>query len=349
MSTNKPGKRKAIIIVLIFAVFVIAIILGSLIRIEPNQVGVRSNNFGFFSDGGLVREDLKPGWHLNIPILHTTTVYPSTIRKIEFTKDMRQRSALGSDVLLVQSSGGDRVMVDVHVFFRIKPGYAHRILEDSGPGDGHVNILRNLAMEHLRAVFGKMSTEQFYNPADRQKQIHFALESLSQAMNARFVEVIDIAVQNIEFEPKYEQKIREKKLAAQNVKLQEAEANVAAKRHEVDKIKIDTINQINLIQAQTRAQIEEINGNAKKEATTLQSNSRLEAEKQRAEGQQAMAEAMAEITQAKNEALAGSGGKNLAALEAVRNLKITTLTFPTSGRDWFDVEEMARRLGARAN
>ncbi len=348
MSESKSSSRKFIIFTL-SGVFLIALVAGSIVRVEPDQIGVRSNNFGLFGAKGLVRQDLAPGWHLNIPILHTTTVYPATIRKIELTKDLRQRSALGGEVLLVQSSDGDRVLMDVHVFFRIKPGNAHRLLEDSGPGDGHVHILKNLASEHLRAVFGKMRTEQFYDPVVRHEKTVLALASLSQAMEARFIEVIDIAVQDIEFEPKYEQKIREKKLADQNVELQKAEARVAAERFKVDAIKIETANSIALLQAETRAEIDRINAEANKEATTLRADSRLYAEQQRAQGQIAMAAASAQITQAKNEALAGSGGKNLAALEAVRNLKITSLTFPTAGRDWFDVEEMARRLGARAD
>ena len=59
-----------------------------------------------------------------------------------------------------------------------------------------------------------------------------------------------------------------------------------------------------------------------------------------------MKSAEAEGSRSMNEALVGEGGRNLVALEAIRRLNVTDVTFPSTGYEWFNSHEMASRLGA---
>ena len=338
--------KKVIFWIVVVVVFLLALLAGSMVRINAYEVGVRTDNFGM-GGRGVVAHDFGPGWHLRIPFMQKWNTFPAHIRRVEMTKDSRQRSALGTDALVVQSSDGDRVILDFNVFYRVKPGSAHRLLQDSGPGDGHVGVLKTIVSDRLRAVLGNLRTEQFYDADARQKMTLKALEAMREPLASRFLEVLDVQIQDVEFEPKYEQKIKEKKLADQRVELNKAQARAATERAKVAAIEIETTKEVKLIETRAEADAAKIKAEAEKYAAEKRSGADLYAEELRAKGNLAVARSEAKVKHAKSSALSGSGGANLAALEAVRNLKLDTISFPTGGRDWFDVHEMAIRLGAR--
>ena len=328
------------------AVFLAVVFLVSLIRIAPDEVGVRTNNLGLFGEG-IAQEDFGPGWHVNLPIFNTFTVFPARVRRIEFTKDPRYRSAYGEEGLLMQSGDGDRVMMDLHVFFRIEPGMAHKLLQDSGPGDGHVRVIKALAKDRLRAVFGTLKTEQFYDPMARQAKAREAREELRRALQPRFIDVIDVLVEDVEFEPKYEQKIKDKKLADQQGELNKAQARAASERAIVAGIQLDTDKRVKLMMTISDAEADRIKAEGSKYAAQKRAEADLYRDQLKAKGTLAQAVSEAKIKHAKTQALGGSGGANLAALEAVGKFKIDNITFPAASSDWFDVRQMATRLGAR--
>ena len=336
--------NRRLVLALAAPAFFVTLVLGSLMRIGPHEVGVRTDNFG---GGGIVSRDFAPGWHLNLPLLHTWNVLPASVRRVEMTKDPRHRSALGSDALLVQSSDGDRVLLDVHVFYRIAPGAAHRLLQDSGSGDAHLSVLNSLAKDRLRTLFGALGTEQFYDPAAREERSRAALEELRAALAPRFLEPVAVLVQDVEFEPKYEQKIKDKKLADQNVELNKAQGRAAAERAKVAAIRLQTTREVQLIATRAEAEAARLRAEADKDAGASRAAADLYREQLAARGGLLLAQAEAKVKQAKTEALGGRGGANLVALEAAKNLKVDTISFPTTGSDWFDVREMATRLGAR--
>jgi regulator of protease activity HflC (stomatin/prohibitin superfamily) len=334
------------VILLAVAIFLVVVFVASLIRIGPDEVGVRINNFGFLGKG-VVQEDFGPGWHVNLPLLHTFTVFPAKVRRIELTKDPRQRSSLGDEALLMQSSDGDRVMVDMHIFYRIEPGSAFKVLQDSGPGDGHAKVLKSLAKDRLRAVFGSLKTEEFYDPEARHKKLMDALEALRMVMKARSLDVVDVMIEDVEFEPKYEQKIKDKKLADQTGELNKAQARAGAEKAIVAGIQLETEKKSKLIQTEAEAEAAKVKAEGEKYAAKVRGDADLYANQLKAKGTLAIGVAEAKVKRLKTQALTGSGGSNLAALEAVSKLKIDSITFPASGSDWFDVKQMAARLGAR--
>ena len=335
--------NRRLLLALCAAVFALSLVLGGVVRIRPDEVGVRTDNFG----SGIVQTDFGPGWHLNVPLLHTWNVFPARTRRLEMTKDPRRRSTLGGEALLVQSSDGDRVMLDIDLFFRVQAGAAHLLLQDSGAGDGHVRVVSSLARDRLRTVFGTLKTEQFYDPAARQQKCEEALASMRKALEPRFIEIVEVLNQDVEFEPKYEQKIKDKKLADQNVELSKAQMRAAVERAKVASVTLDTTRQVKLIEANAEAEAGRLEAAGRKYAAEKKGEADLYRDQQQAKGDLLVAQAEARVKQEKTRALMGTGGSNLAALEAVKNLKVDSITFPTGNRDWFDVREMANRLGAR--
>lgn len=316
------------------------------IRIGPDEVGARTNNVGW-GGRGVVPRDFGPGWHWNLPFLHTWNVFPAHVRRVELTKNPLHRSALGGEALLVQSGDGDRVMLDLHIFFRVQPGLVHRMLQDSGPGDDHVRVLETMSRDRLRAHFGTLRTEEFYDPEGRYERSQEALASLREVVATRFLEVVDLMIEDVEFEPKYEQVIRDKKLADQKVELSKAEARAAAEAAAVHAIRLETEKRVRVIEATAQAESARIDAEAQKYAAERRAEANLYKEELRAKGTLSIALAEAKVKRAKTQAVEVGGG-NLAAFEAVRNLRVDSIAFPTAGRDWFDVREMARLLGASA-
>jgi regulator of protease activity HflC (stomatin/prohibitin superfamily) len=302
----------------------------SFVRIGPDEVGIKSNNVG---TRGIVQEDFGPGLHLGLPFFHTWTVLPARIRKVEMTKNPLQRSALGKEALIVQSSDGDRVMLDLNIMFRIHPGDAHRLLQDSGAGDGHVNVILNLASDRLRAIFGTLKTEEFYDSDKRHAKSREALLALQKALAPRFIDVVDVLILDFEFEPKYEEKIREKKLADQRSELAKSEA---------------TANQKKVIAANAKKDADAKKAEAGRVAATTKAGADLYRSEQQAKGTLAKAHADAQVKAAKTEAMGAGGGSNYIALEAANNLNIGQIVLPTTpSQVWFDVAEMAKKLGAK--
>jgi regulator of protease activity HflC (stomatin/prohibitin superfamily) len=329
------------------ALAALLIVRALLIRIGPTEVGVRTDNLALLGGRGVAEEDFGPGWHISVPIINTWNVFPARVRRVSLTTDTVHRGPNDTDALLVQSSDGDRVMLDIDLFFRVLPGSAHSLLLDSGPGDAHMALLMSLASDQLRVVYGTLRAEQFYDPVARGGKTEEALGALNGVLNPRFLEVVDVALRDIRFEPKYEQKIKDKKLADQNVELSKAQARSGAERAKVAAIELETTRQVELIKTQAEAEVARLRAEAAKYQAEKQGSGDVYKAEQAAEGTLALGRAEARVRRAKTSALTGSGGANYAALEAVGNLNLDTVQFPTSGGDWFDVQSMAKQLGAR--
>ena len=321
------------------------LVFFSFIRIRPDEIGVCALNVG---KRGSVQEDYGPGIHLAIPFVHTWTRVPSTVRRVELTQDPRQRSPLGGDALSVQSSDGDRVLVDLNLLYRVHSGDAHRLVQDTGPGDNHVTVLKNLAADRLRAVFGELHTEEFYDSKRRYEQSRSALETLRAALGPRFIDVVDVQIQDVAFDPKYEEKIRDKKLADQNAELSKSEALANAENAHVNEIKIETENRKKKIVANAKRDADAALAAGKKDAMETMAGADFYRSQQVAKGNLAKAQAEAKVKAARNDAMGVPGGANYIALEAANALNIGSLVLPTSVNQlWFDVADMAKRLGAK--
>jgi len=317
----------------------------SFVRVGPDEVGIRADNVG---ERGIVARDFGPGLHVGLPFFQTWTILPARVRKVEMTRNPLQRSALGKEALIVQSSDGDRVMLNLNLMFRIHPGDAHRLLQDSGSNDGHVNVILNLASDRLRAIFGTLKTEEFYDSDKRHAKSREALLALQKALAPRFIDVVDLLIQDFEFEPKYEEKIKEKKLADQRAELAKSEATANQEKAHVTEIGIETDKQKKVTAANAKKDADAKRAEAGKVASITKASADLYRSEQIAKGNFAKAHADAQVKAAKTEAMGAGGGSNYIALEAANNLNIGQIVLPTTpSQVWFDVAEMAKKLGAK--
>jgi hypothetical protein len=243
------------------------------------------------------------------------------------------------------------------VFFRIADNAAHRVLQDSGSGERCRSVVLNLSQDATRQVFGSLRTEEFYNEQRREAVRQQAITELRDSLSKRGIELVDLLVDSIEFDPNYESLIKEKKIADQRVELEKAKARSAEQRGKVNRIKVDTAAMLLKLERETDAQIATLDlenkalqaslkAEANKYATERNADGELYASEKRAEGARLVGQAEAEGTQRMNQALDGDGSRNLVALEAVRGMNLGEITFPSVGYEWFNPFDMAVRVGA---
>ncbi|NQT94250.1 MAG: hypothetical protein HQ559_15930 [Lentisphaerae bacterium] len=329
------------------------------IHIPIGQVGVRIQQYSLFGNKGLVKKDFAPGWHRDLGPIDNWEVFDSTVQSLEMTKDPTDGSRAGRDDVQVQSADGYAISLDVTVKYRIRAGAAHELYRNTGSGTKYRTIVRNQAEQACMGLFGKMKTEDFYNPTERRRTAKEVSARLAQSVKDNHIEVIDVLIRDVEFDPEYESKIRTKKLADQEVELNKSLAAAATMRGKTQVIEAETKKLVNIIvkekeaklvtmQAETDLDVAKIKAAYDKYATEKRADADLVQAEKEAEGQRLVKKAEAEGERLRNESLQGSGSDVMVALEAAKNLTFSDVTISTMNVDLLDINGMVKKLGVEA-
>ncbi len=350
-----------LVIICVTILFCVLLFNVLLVRISIGEVGVLTQQYGVFgAEKGVVAQDYGAGWHRDFGPLHDWIVFDSTIQTLELTsKRPYPGNHLGPQVAL-KTDDGYTVQLDLTIKFRIKPSEVHKLYELLGGSDEYIAMVRNESLKICRDGYGVMKTEDFYNPSLRNQRTQEAHEVLSAKLASRHVELVDILIREIGFDPQYEKKILDKKLADQDVELNKSLAIAAEKKGETGVIKAEAAAMVKVIamerdgeiikmRADTEKQISKIAADASKYRLETRSSADLYAAELIAQGNLLVREAEAEGERLKAQALMGNGGRNLVALEAARNLNLNEMTLSTIGLDVLDIESMIERLGSKDN
>lgn len=322
-------------------------------------VGVRTQEYGLIGKKGLVQEDFGPGYHRSLGPIDSWVFFDSTVQTLEMTRERGRGSDPGQDDVKVQSSDGNAVSVDVTVKYRIQDGHAYELYADTGSGSAYKEIVRSEAQRACMDLFGQMGTEDFYNPEVRRSTADRAKVQLGESLADNFVEVIDVLIRNVQFDPEYEGKIRMRKLADQEVELNKSLANAEKMRGKTQVIEAETKRLVAIIQkekeaelirmeAETDLEIATLRAEFEKYATEKTADADLIVAEKGAEGELLVKKAEAEGERLRNEAMMGVGGSTIVALEAAKNLNFKDVTISTLDIDILDIDKMATKLGASA-
>ena len=205
-------------------------------------------------------------------------------------------------------------------------------------------------------IFGQMQTEDFYDPAERRSKADQVEILLTSALQDNYVQVINVLMRNVQFDPEYERKIQRKKLADQEVEYNISKAAAEEMRGITQVVEANTKRKLAVIveekkaeivkmQAGTDRQIATITAKADKYATKKRADSDLVKAQKEAAGQLLVKKAEAEGERLRNMAMAGPGGSVIVALEAARNLNLSDITVSTLETDLLDVDKMVTKLG----
>lgn len=337
-----------------------SLIVSSMTELIPvGKVGVRIQQYSLFGNRGVVKKDFGAGWHRNLGPIDSWQIYDATVQTLEMTRDPRYGTSKSQDDVQVQSADGNSISIDVTIKYRIMPGEAHLLYQNVGEGRKYETIVRNEAQSACMGRFGQMKTEDFYDPEQKRKGAQEVKDQLAESLADNFIEVIDVLIRDVAFDPKYEMRIRSKKLADQEVELNKSMARSEEMSGKTQVIEAETKKLVDIIvkekevalirmKAETDLEIAKIEAEYKRFATERMADADLIAARKDAEGQQLVKEAEAEGERLRNDAIQGAGGGVIVALEAARNLNLSEITVSTLDVDLLDLDQMAEKLGVPA-
>ncbi len=343
-------------LIIIAAIGTYFILTATVTHIPVGIVGVRTQEYALIGKKGVVQEDFSPGWHRAIWPIDSWKYFDSTVQTLEMTRDPQRGDRKGRDDVQVQSADGYAVSVDVTLKYRIQPGKAHKLYVDTGSGNRYKTIVRNEAEKTCIAQFGGMKTEDFYNPHVRRAVSKTALSSLQASLKDNYVEVLDLLIRDVQFDPEYERKIQTKKLADQEVEVNKSLQRAREMQGKTDVIGAETKRLIKIIQeekeaelvgmkAQTDVTIAAIKAESEKYATQKKADADVYEAKKDAEGRLLVKQSEAEGERLRNLAMQGVGGEIIVALEAAKNLNLENATISTVENDLLDINAVVSKLG----
>ncbi|MCB9566271.1 MAG: hypothetical protein H6710_03485 [Myxococcales bacterium] len=198
-------------------------------------IGVRSSQIS-----GVLEEDLAPGWHLDLPFFHRTTLLPSSFQFLDYIDDET------SEALLIRTRDNNNVHVDVTVPYRIIPGQGHSIMKEGNAvatGDGGFRFQRLAAdttVSVLREELAVLTSADFYNTDLRLKVAGDTLTRLNESLAPLHLEAESVLIRSVTFRPEYEQQLQAIQLNEQNKLLDGAREKVAKQQQLLDNYELET-------------------------------------------------------------------------------------------------------------
>lgn len=221
--------------------FIAAFVIGIkffVIKVGVDQVGVRTIIWGV--KRGIVQKDYGPGWHRAVTAIDQWDLYDSTVQTLELAKEP---SRLGHDErkeAAIRTADDYDVSADIIVKYQIKRGEAWQLRQDIGVGERYKIIVENETRDIARSVLGKMVERDLYNPEEKRKRAAEFKIQLTERLVPRHVDIIDVLILELRFDPQLERKIKNIKLAELDNVLNKSKALAAEQRGITQTIDADT-------------------------------------------------------------------------------------------------------------
>ena len=219
--------------VYVLAVLVlIALRSCALTEVEAGTVGVRYN-----SALGLHKEDLPPGYHVQISGLQSVYRLPSKYLQLNYT---------GSERFTVRTKDNNTIELDVSVPYRIKRGEAWQVVDAGNHlvvDAGEYRFQRfaeQTATSVLREHLAELQTEDFYDTQRRLAVTGNALKVMNKNLAPYHIEARTILVRGVYFRQEYEEQLAKIQLNEQQKLLDGAKRAVAERQQDLDNFEQQT-------------------------------------------------------------------------------------------------------------
>jgi len=300
-------------------------------RITGEEVGILLNRIT-----GNTKVIEQSGVTIYNGIISRLYVLDKTLQTLEMSGDKRP-GTIGS--LKVKTVDGSDVYVDVKVQYRMDANVAENVIRTSGPGDAYKkkwteHYIRSICRNYL----GELTTEEFYDAAKRNEKTEIGKVKTNERLKAFGIRIDQVVIpRRPRFYAAYEQMIKSKKLADQEV-LEEQSKALAAKQRQQTLI-VEETNKKNVaveefegrmkqkvITAQAEGERVRKQADAYYDRITIGAEARLYQMDKKAKGILEKKTAEAKGIEELKKALQGEGGRNMVKLEYARKLKGITIT-----------------------
>jgi len=301
-------------------------------NIDAEEVGILVNNLT-----GTVTVYEHPGTYFYNAITSDLHVIDKREQTLEMTANERRGDIKGVDFVRIKTRDGSDVSVDVTVNYRIIPSKAELILTESGQGGQYkTKWVRDYSRSICRNILGELSTEEFYQSDLRSEKADAAMAALNKLLEPHGIKIRNVQVQSFAFYKEYEEKIKEKKLADQEVEEEKSKAQAATeekKRRRIEQTNRKTVEIAKFVGTLKKNELEMVaqSEKARKRSDAYCYSTKITADakliKLSAQSKAILAEKRAEAKGVEKmcKALAGPGGRNLVMMEYAKKLKHVTL------------------------
>lgn len=312
--------------ILLFVAFLAANI--RVVRVAGSEIGIKINNIT-----GEIELISESGTNIYNGLMSSLYLIDTADQRLEMTADPSRGDRRRQDDLRIKTVDGSDVFMDLTINYGVQRDRVDVVTATSGLGDAYkLKWVRDYSRSICRTVFGEMTTEEFYDASIREDIANKAKEELNLKLAPFGIEVRKVIPEKFRFHPEYEDKIRAKKLADQEVEEQISKAN-AALQNQIFR-KVEATKKKEVILATVGGQMQQLIVQAKaiadknmKEAEAYSIETKRGAEGQFYEMEQnskailAQKKAEAEALEQMASALSGEGGRNIVKMEYAQRLK----------------------------
>lgn len=290
------------------------------------EVGVRVAKLGLWESKGVVDTPYPRGsTYFFPPVINDWYVYDVALQNLEMTREAGKGARKGNDSLRFKTVDGNDISVNVTVAWNVDPAMTPYLVQFVGDNTKSVEerIVRPVSRTIIRDVLNELASEQYYDANVRFQKAEEAARLLNHYLNNEGVIITQVLLGEHKFNDRYEQIIRDKKVAEQDAARLKSETEAARQQ---------MLRELEVAKGDVSRAMEEAQGEAEKRQISADA---IYFERQRqAEAILAERRAKAQGISEQARALAGSGGRNMVKLEVARALKDKKLLFvPTGGMD----------------
>ncbi len=308
------------------------------------EVGVRTAKIGIFEDKGVQKRIYEPGsTHFFVPLINDWNIFDTALQNLEMTREIDQGGRKGDDSLRFKTIDGNDISVNVTVAWHVNPTKAPYLLQFVGENTGEVEerLVRPVSRTIIRDILNELASEEYYDADIRFKKAEEAERLLNDYLSPEGVVVEQVLLGEHRFNERYEQIIRDKKVAEQDASRLQSETEAAKER---------VLRDLEVQKGKVQQTIEAALGSSQKKR--LEADAIFYERERQAEAILTEAEAYAEGLRAKARALSGSGGTAQVKLKLAEAMKGTPIIFmpASSGMDVrsTDVNQLLERFGIDA-
>ena len=306
-------------------------------RVSGTEVGIKVNNVT-----GDITVIAESGTNIYNGLLNSFHLLDMTVQRLEMVSEAGRGQRSGRDDLRIKTVDGSDVFLDLTINYQLRRDMVEAVVTTSGLEDAYkYKWVRDYSRSVCRNVFGEMTTEEFYDASVRNVKAQKSMEELNVLLKPYGIEISSVIAEKFSFHKEYEERIRAKKLADQEVEEQISKAN-AARQNQIFR-EVEATKKKEVVIASYKGEMEklivEATANAEldiRQAEAYVIDTQLGADAtfyQRDKNAQAIlvkAQAEGEALTAMSKAYAGIGGVNLikrAYAGKIGSMKITGQPF----------------------
>lgn len=294
--------------------------------LESTEVGVRTVRLALVGSTGVVAEPYPAGQtYFFPPLINSWTVFDVGLQNMAMTRSADTGARAGDDSLRFKTADGNDISVDVTIAWRVDPVKTPYLLQFVGGSTKEIEerLVRPVARTALRDVLNELRSEQFYDADMRFKKADRAKDACAHFLAPEGVVIDQVLLGEHQFNPAYEQVIKDKTVAEQEAARLRSESEAAAEQMK---------RELEVAKGEVNQKIETAKGEAAK--AQLEADASYFQRDREAQALLAEARSRTEGLKAQAKALAGSGGHNMVKLKLAEALAGKPILFiPAGGGD----------------